>query len=699
MTTPKLNSRFGFFLLLTLLLWAKSLFAYFVDFDLRLDNALQVFILLINPVATTMLFLSIFLFIRRTKIAYMTGYLIYLMLSILLFVNVVYYQEFTDFLTIDTILGAGKVASGLGESAIRLFKPHDILYFLDCIVVLTVLLLKKLPLDTRPVRARFAFSVTITALLFLAGNIALAETSRPELLTRTFSRDYLVKYLGINAYTIYDGVKTYQVSQIRAQASPNDMEILAEKIKQRPEEKNAETFGIAKDKNIIYVHLESAHQFLIDYKVKDENGAEHEVMPFINSLYHSNSSFSFDNFYHQVSAGKTSDAETLLENSLFGLNQGSLFSQLGGKNTFNAAPAILDQKLGYTTAAFHGNAGNFWNRNETYKKFGYQHFFDSSYYKLNDGNSFQYGLHDKPFFQQSVKYLEHLQQPFYAKLLSVSNHYPFSELPEAENGFPKVNTGDSTIDGYFATANYTDTAIKELFDHLKASGLYENSMIVLYGDHYGISDSRIKDTKELFGKEDWTTFDTMQAQKVPLIIHIPGQDKGSINHTYGGQIDVLPTLLNMIGYDSDDLMLLGHDLLSPNKEELVAFRNGNFVTKEYSYHKGDVYDNQTGELLNFSRPEVFEGAKEVKKQVDEQLAVSDQINHGDLLRFYYDSGLSPVKVEQINYKNSLKTLTNIEKKLGDDSTSVFSKNGQRSTEELYHTKTYKEYTGEVNKKE
>ncbi|MGM0169225.1 lipoteichoic acid synthase [Enterococcus sp. AZ135] len=694
MSKRKLNSRFGFFLLLILLLWAKNLFAYFIDFDLRLDNALQVFILLINPIATTMLFLSIFLFIKRTRAAYITGYLIYLLLSILLFANVVYYQEFTDFLTIDTILGAGKVASGLGESAIRLFKPHDVLYFLDCIVVLAVLLLKKIPLDVRPVRARAAFSVTIAALLLLSGNIILAETSRPGLLTRTFSRDYLVKYLGINAYTVYDGIKTYQVSQIRAQASPNDMEVLAEKLKQQPKETNLETFGIAKDKNIIYVHLESAHQFLIDYKVKDENGIEHEVMPFVNSLYHSNGSFSFDNFYHQVSAGKTSDAETLLENSLFGLNQGSLFSQLGGKNTFNAAPAILDQKLGYTTAAFHGNAGSFWNRNETYKKFGYQHFFDASYYKVNDKNSFQYGLHDKPFFQQSVKYLEHLQQPFYAKFLAVSNHYPFSELPEAENGFPKVNTGDSTIDGYFATANYTDTAIKEFFDYLKASGLYENSMIVLYGDHYGISDSRIEDTKELFGKEDWTTFDTMQAQKVPLIIHIPGQEKGTINHTYGGQIDVLPTLLNMIGYGSDNLMLLGHDLLSPNKEQLVAFRNGNFVTKDYSYHKGDVYDNQTGELLNFSQPEIYEAAKVVKKQVDEQLAISDQINNGDLLRFYYDGGLTTVKSEEISYKNSLKTLTSLEKKLGSDSTSIFSKNGQRSTEEFYKTKSYKEYAAE-----
>ncbi|MDT2524871.1 LTA synthase family protein [Enterococcus raffinosus] len=697
MFKTKMNARFGFFLLLTLLLWGKSVFAYFIDFDLRLDNALQVFILLINPIATTMLFLSIFLFIRRTRAAYVTGYLIYLLLSILLFANVVYYQEFTDFLTIDTILGAGKVASGLGESAIRLFRPHDILYFLDCIAVLAALLLKKIPLDTRPVRGKFAFMTTIASLLFLLGNIALAETSRPGLLTRTFSRDYLVKYLGINAYTVYDGIKTYQVSQIRAQASPNDMAVIADKLRQRPKEKNEETFGLAKGKNIIYVHLESAHQFLIDYKLKDENGIEHEVMPFVNSLYHSNNSFSFDNFYHQVSAGKTSDAETLLENSLFGLNQGSLFSQLGGKNTFNAAPALLDQKLGYTTAAFHGNAGNFWNRNETYKKFGYQHFFDASYYKLDDENSFQYGLHDKPFFQQSVKYLEHLQQPFYAKFLAVSNHYPFSELPEAENGFPKVNTGDSTIDGYFATANYTDTAIKEFFDYLKASGLYENSMIVLYGDHYGISDSRIKDTKELFGKEDWTTFDTIQAQKVPLIIHIPGQDKGTINHTYGGQVDVLPTLLSLIGYESDHLMLLGQDLLSPNRDEVVAFRNGNFVTKDYSYHKGDVYDNQTGDLLNFSHPEIVESAKEVKKKVDEQLATSDQINNGDLLRFYYDSGIKPVKTEDINYKNSIKDLTDIEKELGEKSTSVYSHNNQHSTEELYKTRSYKEYTEEADK--
>src|SRR5699024_8364593 len=195
-------------------------------------------------------------------------------------------------------------------------------------------------------------------------------------------------------------------------------------------------------------------QFLIDYKFKDDQGQEHEVMPFVNSLYHDDSTFSFDNFFHQVGAGKTSDAETLLETSLFGLNQGAFFTQFGGKNNFEAAPNILQQTQGYTSAVFHGNSGNFWNRNETYKHLGYDYFFDASYYDVNEDNSFQYGLHDKPFFDQSIQYLEHLQQPFYTKFVAVSNHYPYAQFTDEDAGFPIADTGDETINGYFATANY-----------------------------------------------------------------------------------------------------------------------------------------------------------------------------------------------------------------------------------------------------
>lgn len=686
------NKRLGFFGLLVVLMWIKNMLAYTLDFHLSLENALQHFILIINPIATTLLLLSVGLYVRRKKPAYITMMVIYFIMTALLFSNAVYYREFTDFITINTILGAGKVASGLGESAIKLFRPYDILYWLDFILLVFALATKRIKMDETPVRARMAFAFSTLAVMIFSGNLFLAESDRPELLTRTFSRDYLVKYLGINAFTAYDGVQTYKTTQVRAQASATDMDEVAEYVKGHYAKPNDQYFGLAKGRNVIYIHLESTQQFLIDYKLKDENGVEHEVMPFINSLYHSNSTFSFSNFFHQVKAGKTSDSETLFENSLFGLNQGALFTQLGGKNTFEAAPNILKQTQGYTSAVFHGNSGTFWNRNETYKRLGYDYFFDASYYNVTEDNSFQYGLNDKPFFQQSVKYLEHLQQPFYTKFIAVSNHYPYSQLSGDETGFPLAQTKDETINSYFSTANYMDTAVHEFFDYLKQSGLYDNSIIILYGDHYGISNARNKELAQLLGKdrETWSNFDNAQVQRVPYMIHIPGMNKGKIIDTYGGQVDALPTLLHLLGVDTQNYIQLGQDLFSPDHKQLVAFRDGDFVTPNYTYYGGVLYDNKTGE-------EITEPSEELKKQIDadkeavsDQLATSDKINNGDLLRFYTKSGLKAITPDDYNYLKNTDRIEKIEKELGDKSTSVYSKHNHTSTTDKYQTKSYQE---------
>lgn len=666
--------------------------AYTLDFHLSLENVLQHFILIINPIATTLLLLSVGLYVRRKKPAYITMMVIYFIMTALLFSNAVYYREFTDFITINTMLGAGKVASGLGESAIKLFRPYDILYWLDFILLVFALATKRIKMDETPVRARMAFAFSTLAVMIFSGNLFLAESDRPELLTRTFSRDYLVKYLGINAFTAYDAVQTYKTTQVRAQASATDMDEVAEYVKGHYAKPNDQYFGLAKGRNVIYIHLESTQQFLIDYKLKDENGVEHEVMPFINSLYHSNSTFSFSNFFHQVKAGKTSDSETLFENSLFGLNQGALFTQLGGKNTFEAAPNILKQTQGYTSAVFHGNSGTFWNRNETYKHLGYDYFFDASYYNVTEDNSFQYGLNDKPFFQQSVKYLEHLQQPFYTKFIAVSNHYPYSQLSGDETGFPLAQTKDETINSYFSTANYMDTAVHEFFDYLKQSGLYDNSIIILYGDHYGISNARNKELAQLLGKdrETWSNFDNAQVQRVPYMIHIPGMNKGKIIDTYGGQVDALPTLLHLLGVDTQNYIQLGQDLFSPDHKQLVAFRDGDFVTPNYTYYGGILYDNKTGE-------EITEPSEELKKQIDadkeavsDQLATSDKINNGDLLRFYTKSGLKAINPDDYNYLKNTDRIEKIEKELGDKSTSVYSKHNHTSTTDKYQTKSYQE---------
>lgn len=694
---PKfVNSRLGFFGLLTILLWVKNIAAYLTEFKLGVESFQQYLILFINPIATTIFMLSIALYVKGKKSSYITMLVIYSLMTLLLFSNIVYYREFTDFITINTMLGAGQVSSGLGETAIKLFRPYDILYWIDIIALVVLFARKKITMDERPVRARMALAVTTLSIMIFSGNLFMAEVDRPELLTRTFSRDYLVKYLGINAFTVYDGVQTYQASQVRAEASPTDMDDVAKYVSNHYAAPNDDLFGIAKGKNVIYIHLESTQQFLIDYKLKDENGVEHEVMPFINSLYHDKQTFAFDNFYHQVKGGKTSDAETLMDNSLFGLNQGALMTQLGGKNTFQSAPNILEQTAGYTSAVFHGNDSTFWNRNETYKHWGYDYFFSKEYYDVNEDNSFQYGLHDKPFFQQSVKYLEQLPKPFYSKFIAVSNHFPYSEFTDDEAGFPMAQTDDETINGYFATANYLDAAVEEFFNYLKASGLYDNSVIVLYGDHFGISESRNESLAELVGKtkEDWNSYDNAQMQKVPYLIHIPGQENGGINHTYGGQVDALPTLMHLLGVDTKNYIMMGQDLLSADHDQLVAFRNGDFVSDKYTYHKGSLYDTASGNEIVTATAQQQKEVDALKEKVSAQLDASDQVNNGDLFRFYDKSGLKDLDYTKFNYKDALEQLKEAAAKAGNDNTSVIAENGGQSTEDLYVTKTYKELHGE-----
>ncbi|PJH64199.1 LTA synthase family protein, partial [Salmonella enterica] len=116
---------------------------------------------------------------------------------------------------------------------------------------------------------------------------------------------------------------------------------------------------------------------------------------------------------------------------------------------------------------------------------------------------------------------------------------------------------------YFQTANYADQAIEEFFSWLQESGVYENSIIVMYGDHYGVSNARNPVLGEdLFGipQNEWSGYHDTQKQRVPMMIHIPGSDSGKIIDKYTGQVDILPTLLHLLGINTDPYLFMGQDM-------------------------------------------------------------------------------------------------------------------------------------------
>ncbi len=661
--------------------WMKTIIAYYADFSLGVEGTIQYFILWINPIATTLLFFGLSLYIKKPKPALAILLIIDILNTLLLYLNIIFYREFTDFITVKSVLGFSKVSQGLSGSSFSLMKPHDVIYWLDIAVFIGLLVwlkVKKIPIKSQPVGKPMAIAVTCLSGLIFSGNLALSEANRPQLLQRTFDRSYIVKYLGIDAYTIYDGIKTGMTSSVRAHASSNGIDEVLDYTKKHYAEPNPETFGIAKGKNVIVLHLESFQQFLINMKVDGQ-----EVTPFLNSIFQNQATISFDNFFHEVGQGKTSDAENMLETGTFGLPQGSLFTELGSDNVFQAAPAILGQKQGYTSAVFHGNVASFWNRDHVYKNLGYDNFFDRSYFDESD-ETLGYGILDKDLFRESAQYLEHLQQPFYTKFLSVTNHTPYY-TDDKNFDFPSLNTGNSTVDNYVRTAHYLNQSLEQFFTYLKKSGIYQNSIFVIYGDHFGISNTDNKDLASALGKDPdtWDEFDNAQMQRVPLMIHMPGYTKGSVNHEYGGEIDVLPTLLHLLGIDDKDYLHFGTDLLSPQHDQVVAFRNGNFVTPKYTILGGKAYNNQTGEIIDTKAARIDEEISKDQEKVKTALSLSDKLNQENLLRFYVPNGFETIDPKKYDYKNEAERNEAIEKQKGEHSTSVFSKNGNKTTTNLY----------------
>ncbi|AXN36771.1 LTA synthase family protein [Latilactobacillus curvatus] len=666
--------------LLVFLFWLKTLFGYFTDFNLAASGFLQIAILIFNPVATTLLLFGIILYVRQPHLSYWLSLIIYAANTALLYFNVIYYRQFTDYMTINTILGYSKVSAGLSKSSLALMNWHDALYWIDIIVLALLILTKVIKIDKHAFNRRWAFSITSLAVLLFGINLGLSEISRPQILSRTFDRNYIVKYLGIDTFTVYDAFKTTQNNQVRAQAESYDLDPVLDFMKEHYAVPNAEYAGVAKGKNVIVIHLESFQQFLIDFKLEGR-----EVTPFLNSLYHDQNTLGFENFFHQVGQGKTSDAENMMETGVYGLPQGSVFTTLGSDNTFQAAPSILKQNGDYTSAVFHGNVGTFWNRNNVYKNFGYNYFFDSSYFNTDPDNVLQYGLKDKLLFGESIKYLEQLQQPFYTKFITVTNHFPFP-LPEKDGDFPRATTDNTAVNNYFATAHYLDQSLEEFFNYLKASGLYDNSMIVLYGDHYGLSNSDNKALLSVLGRdpETWTDYDNAQLQRVPYMIHMNGL-KGGIQKQYGGEIDALPTMLHLLGIDNKNYVQFGTDLLSPQHDQVVAFRNHNFVTPDYTVLDGTIYNNQDGTEVTEPTTKLQKQVAAWQKQVNRKLSLSDSVNEKNLLRFYTPQGFKPVNPADYNYLTGYQQLVDIQNKLGTNSTSLFSQNGDQSTVGLFKT--------------
>jgi len=598
---------------------------------MKIENVMQEFILIINPLSFLLFVYGIALFIKSRKKR--NGYLVSvtILTSIVMFSNAVFYRFFNDFITLPVLFQTSNF-NDLSSSVTSSIHLTDIFFFTDVLIV--ILAIKFIPMaEESPMRGKVAKKLYfIMAATIMMLNLGLAETQRPQLLTRTFDRELLVKNIGTYNYHIYDVFIQSKSHAQRVLADGSELVEAGNYINANYGAPDPEKFGVAEGRNIIAISLESLQEFVINEEMDG-----HEITPFLNELTTDSDTFYFSDFYHQTGLGKTSDSEFVFENSLYPRNGSAVFFTHSG-NTYDSMAGRLGE-YGYFTNVMHANNSSFWNRDIMYDALGIEKFYDLESYEVGEGQAVNWGMKDIPFFEQSVDLMTEMPQPFYSRLITLTNHFPF-DLDEEDMYIPEYTSNSRTLNKYFQTVRYMDEAVKILFEDLKDKGLYDNSIIIMYGDHYGISENHNKAMGMYLDKEI-TAYDNAKLQRVPLYIHIPGYGKGETMDEVSGQLDLRPTILHLMGIETKGDMQLGTDIFSPDYEQFVIFRDGRFVTKDYVNTEGVCYDSESGEEVENDACDSY------AERVTTELDYSDMIINGDLLRFKEEEE-ADLGIEEIN---------------------------------------------------
>lgn len=467
---------------------------------------------------------------------------------------------------------------------------------------------------------------------------------------KQWNREYIVMRYGIYTYQINDLVTSLSPKIHSMFGYDSNAKVFREYYEENKEEKKTNQYtDIFKGKNVIVIHAESFQQFTMNLSFNNK-----ELTPNMNKL--ASEGIYFSNFYAQESVGTSSDSEFTFNTSLTPASSGTVAINYYDRE-YVTIPKLLKTQ-GYYAFSMHGNNGTFWNRNLLHESFGYDYFYN--YTKdYNIDETIGLGLSDKSFFKQSVAKIKDISKEhnnFYGTLIMLTNHTPFSYIGPfsdysvdilEETTDPKTNEvttntkhylEGTTMGNYLKSVHYADEAIGQFIEQLDEEGLLDNTVIVIYGDH----DAKLK-TSEYeylynFDPETQTMLDVNDPdyhkvdayeyelnRKVPFIIWTKDKKFNVEVKEVMGMYDVLPTLGNMLGFESE--YALGHDMFSVD-ENIVVFPDGNWLTNKM------YYNNQTGEakLIDPTQPVTIDYIEKNCKHADEVVTVSNSIITYDLIR-------------------------------------------------------------------
>jgi phosphoglycerol transferase MdoB-like AlkP superfamily enzyme len=532
--------------------------------------------------------------IARRRRSYALDLIAYALLSLAMLANVMYASYFGQIFSPQLLSVIGQAVE-VSDSITSILRPSHLLYVIDIPLLAVWAALTWTTRDGLPVRdRRWVAGPVAFSLVVLVMQIVLVLSLPADIDGRAVARAR-----GFGAYQVASVVRLALPDAVALQAAAlaNDTSLSPAQAAQtridrvRQGSSGSRVAGVMpgqyRGKNVIMIQVETLQSLVIGTKYRGQ-----EITPNLNKL--AAKSWYFPNTFAQTSAGNTVDAEFTANTSLLAPTDGASSVEYSDYE-LTGLPKLV-RANGYDAITLHQNDVRFWNRIGLYPALGFRRYWDQSYFKDRDKI---WHASDQVLFSDGMKVLKSeaaSDAPFYALFITESSHIPFRGIAASRRPLKLTPEDGRTFSGkYLGSISYVDEAIGEFIADLKTAGIWDDSIIVIYGDHSALLDSKpdpedSRVANELLGRP----YSDVDRQRIPLIIHLPGQEDARTITKPAGQIDIMPTLADLLGLDLSSSPHIGRSLFV-NSRALVATRTylsaGSFVNDRVLFMPGLSFDD------------------------------------------------------------------------------------------------------------
>ena len=393
--------------------------------------------------------------------------------------------------------------------------------------------------------------------------------------------------------------------------------------------------GMFKDKNLIVIMLESVNDIIINK----------EDYPNFYKMY--SEGWHWKNNYSPRNSCSTGNNEMSGMTSLFSIYNTCTANNYR-KNTYFEAIFNLFNNKGYNTFSAHDYTEHYYYRNEIHTNMGSNAYYGVEKLGIEYSSIYKNWASDEDFMNKVLELIDNVDNKnFMAWLTTVSSHQPYyySSI-EGDKYLSLYEDMDIRTDlkRYKSKLKILDNALGILLNGLEKKGILDDTVIVMYGDHYpyGLSTDTINTVL------DYDTNVDYENERVPFVIYNNGIESKEFE-SYTSYINILPTVANLFDLDYDPRLYMGSDLLSKDYESMVIFADGSWKN-EYAYY------NASRSSIEYYTDKTYtiEELQNINNKIDLKIKMSSLAIKNNFFNYLYNSlnGNVMNKVDKIDNKQN-----------------------------------------------